>query len=294
LVLPFMLTYLLSKTERLKISWKKEWKMLLGAGFCFYVPFALTAMFSIEFPSVVAGIFGLLLFVFVFIPANEKISGRIWWNTFSPYLFFIVLLLLWKCASQNIRFSLYPDIKDVSFYQPGIVFIIASIIVLLFLNKKNFSTQLFTLTKDALYRIRIPAITILLLICFTQLIAKSLSENIISLTAFMNQSWQIVCQPIIGISGSFITGSATMSNLLFAGSLSTVAMAQQPLFISLLHTGSAIGNAISLQNILIVKSVIPDNISENTILKYNISAVVYYLLLVVLSVFILVNLTYAK
>jgi len=294
LVLPFMLTYLLSKTERLKISWKKEWKMLLGAGFCFYVPFALTAMFSIEFPSVVAGIFGLLLFVFVFIPTNEKISGRIWWNTFSPYLFFIVLLLLWKCASQNIRFSLYPDIKDVSFYQPGIVFIIASIIVLLFLNKKNFSTQLFTLTKDALYRIRIPAITILLLICFTQLIAKSLSENIISLTAFMNQSWQIVCQPIIGISGSFITGSATMSNLLFAGSLSTVAMAQQPLFISLLHTGSAIGNAISLQNILIVKSVIPDNISENTILKYNISAVVYYLLLVVLSVFILVNLTYAK
>jgi len=49
-----------------------------------------------------------------------------------------------------------------------------------------------------------------------------------------------------------------------------------------------------LQNILMVKSVIPDNISENTILKYNISAVVYYLLLVVLSVFILVNLTYAK
>ena len=291
LVIPFILSSLLSKTEQLKISWKKEWKMLFGAGVCFYVPFALTAMFSIEFPAVVAGIAGLLLFVFGFIPTNEKIAGRIWWNTFSPYLFFIVLLLLWKFASQNVHFSLYPDIKDVSFYQPGIVFIIASIIVLFFLNKKNFITQLFTLIKDALLKIRIPAFTILLLICFTQLIATSLSENISSLTASIHQPWQMLAQPIFGISGSFITGSATMSNLLFAGSLSTVALAQQPLFAALLHTGSAIGNAISLQNITMVKSVMPDTISENTILKYNIPLVVYYLILVIISLFILVNLT---
>jgi len=286
LVIPFMLTYLLSKTEQLKIDWKKEWKMLLGAGVCFYVPFALTAMFTIEFPSVVAGIAGLLLFVFIFIPINKKIARQIWWNTFSPYLFFIVLLLLWKFASQNAHFSLSPDIKDVSFYQPGIVFIMASIIVLFFLNKKKFSTQLFTLIKDVVYRIRISAITILLLICFTQLIAKSLSEHVSALTASMNQPWQMVFQPIIGISGSFITGSATMSNLLFAGSLSTVALAQQPLFMSLLHTGGAIGNAISLQNIVMVKSIIPDNISESRVLKFNLPVVLLYAVLVILSVLI--------
>jgi len=286
LVIPFMLTYLLSKTEQLKIDWKKEWKMLLGAGVCFYVPFALTAMFTIEFPSVVAGIAGLLLFVFIYIPINEKIARQIWWNTFSPYLFFIVLLLLWKFASQNAHFSLSPDIKDVSFYQPGIVFIMASIIVLFFSNKKNFSTQLFTLIKDALYRIRIPAITILLLISFTQLIAKSLSEHVSALTASMNQSWQIMAQPTIGVFGSFITGSATMSNLLFAGSLSTVALVQQPLFTALLHTGGAIGNAISLQNIVMVKSIIPDNISESRVLKFNLPVVVLYAVLVILSVLI--------
>jgi L-lactate permease len=286
LVIPFMLTYLLSKTEQLKISWIKEWKMLLGAGVCFYVPFALTAMFSIEFPSVVAGIAGLLCFVFVFVPKNEKITGRIWWNTFSPYLFFIVLILLWKFTTQNVHFSLSPDIKDVSFFQPGIVFIIAAIIVLLFLNKKNFGIQLFTLIKDVVYSIRLSAITILLLIGFTQLIAKSLSENVSSLTVSMNQSWRMVFQPIIGISGSFITGSATMSNLLFAGSLSTVAWAQQPLFAALLHTGSAVGNAISLQNIIMVKSVVPENISESRILKHNMPVVGVYVVLVVLSALI--------
>jgi len=286
LVIPFMLTYLLSKTEQLKISWKKDWKMLLGAGLCFYVPYALTAMFTIEFPSVVAGIAGLLMFVFVFIPTNEKIAGRIWWNTFSPYLFFIALLLLWKIAFQNVNFSLSTDIKDVSLYQPGIVFIIASLVVLFFLNKKNFGIQLYTLIKVSLQKIWLPAITILLLISFTELVAKTLSEHVSSLTASMNQSWQMVVQPIIGISGSFITGSATMSNLLFAGSLSIIALAQQPLFISLLLTGGAIGNAISLQNIIMVKSVIPENISESRILKFNLPIVVIYVVLVVVAALI--------
>ena len=286
LVIPFMLTYLLSKTEQLKISWKKEWKTLFGAGICFYVPFALTAIFSIEFPSVFAGISGLLLFVFVFIPTDEKIAGRIWWSTFSPYLFFIALLLLWKFASQNVHFSLSADIKEVSFYQPGIVFIIASIGVLFILNKGHFGNQFFFLIKASLQKIWLPAITILLLISFTQLIAKSLSENISSLTVSISQSWKMIAQPIIGIFGSFITGSATMSNLLFIGSLSTVALAQQPLFMSLLHTGGAIGNAISLQNIIMVKSVIPENISESRIFKFNLPTVGIYVVLVVLSALI--------
>ncbi len=286
LVIPFMLTFLLSKTEQIKISWKKEWKMLLGAGICFYVPFALTAMFSIEFPSVVAGIAGLLLFVFVFIPKNEKIAGRIWWNTFSPYLFFIALLLLWKFVSQNVRFSLYPDVKEISFFQPGIIFIISSICILFTLNKKDFGKSVVSLMKESLHKIRLPAVTILLLICYTQLIAKSLSVNLSSLTALMNQPLQIVVQPLIGISGSFITGSATMSNLLFVGSLSGLTLSQQPLLTAMLHTGGAIGNAISLQNIIMVKSIIPEIISESRVLKFNLPVVVLYAVLVVLSALI--------
>ena len=155
-----------------------------------------------------------------------------------------------------------------------------------FLDRKNFGIQLSTLLKDSLYKILIPAFTILLLICFTQLIAKSLSENISSLTASINQSWQIVVQPVIGIIGSFITGSATMSNLLFAGSLSGLTLTQQPLLTAMLHTGSAVGNAISLQNIIMVKSVVPENISESRILKFNLPVVGFYVALVVLSALI--------
>ena len=77
-----------------------------------------------------------------------------------------------------------------------------------------------------------------------------------------------------------------MGNLLFAGSLSTVALAQQPLFTALLHTGGAIGNAISLQNIVMVKSVIPDNISEASVFKFNLPVVLLYAVLVVISAFV--------
>ncbi len=286
LFIPFMLAYLLAKTEQVKVSLLKEWKVLLGAGICFYVPFAFTGLFSIEFPSVVGGLTGLLLFVVVFIPAHEKIPLKIWWTTFAPYLFSVGLLLIWRFASQNLLFSLSANVKVVSFYQPGLVFIVSSIVVLFFLNKKNFGTQLFTLVKDTLSGIRVSAITILLLICFTQLIAKSLSQNVSALTATMDQEWQTVVQPLIGIVGCFITGSATMSNLLFAGSLSAVALAQQPLFTALLHTGSVIGNAISLQNIVMVKSVIPENISEESILKFNMPVVGLYVMLVIFGALI--------
>jgi L-lactate permease len=286
LFIPFILGFLLSKTEKFKISWKKEWKALLGAGLCFYIPFSLMGLFSIEFPSVVAGIVGLFLFVFALIPNNEKIPIRIWWITFSPYLFFIVLLLIWKFVSLNTHFYLSPELKNILLFQPGLIFIIASFAVMFFLNKKDFGIHVYPLLRDTFYKIRLPAITILLLICFTQLIAKSLSENISALTASINQSLQIVVQPFIGAVGSFITGSATMSNLLFAGSLSTIALAQQPLFMSLLHTGSAVGNAISLQNIVMVKSVIPENISESRILKFNLPIVGIYIVLVVVSALI--------
>ncbi len=283
LFMPFILAYLLSKTEQLKIFWKKEWKLLLGAGVCFYVSFSLTGIFSIEFPSVVAGVLGVFLFGLLFIPTKEKISGQIWRTTFSPYLFLITLLLAWKFISQDIQFSFWSNIKTISLYQPGLIFINTSVFLVLFFNSRKFTSQLFSLVKATSFKIRIPAITILLLICFTQLIADSLSENIGAITATLNKSWQLVLYPLIGIAGSFFTGRATMSNLLFAESLSAMPLAQKTLFTALLHSGSAFGNAISLQNIVMVKSVTSEKIPETKFIKYNLSVIIFYTILITLS-----------
>jgi hypothetical protein len=93
------------------------------------------------------------------------------------------------------------------------------------------------LGKVSLLKRGLPTITLLVLISFTQLIVKSISEQVSALTLSIYHSWQITTRTIIGVSSTFITRS-----------LGAVASAQQPLFTSLLYQRSAVAKAISLQN----------------------------------------------
>ncbi|NJK84221.1 MAG: hypothetical protein HC912_10920, partial [Saprospiraceae bacterium] len=65
-LLPTLIALLLQKSEGIAIAWGQEWKRLLGAGLCFVVPYLCVGLYSVEFPSVVAGAAGLILFVFLF------------------------------------------------------------------------------------------------------------------------------------------------------------------------------------------------------------------------------------
>jgi lactate permease len=112
LALPFLLAFLYSKTEQTDVLWKKNWKMLLGAGFSFGIPFLLTGFFSIEYPSVVAGFIGLLLFVSFFVPKKENPSLAFWLNTFYPYFLFVLFLLLAKFWVRFIFWGLYLLSKE--------------------------------------------------------------------------------------------------------------------------------------------------------------------------------------
>jgi hypothetical protein len=237
LLLLFMLTDLLFYSEELKIIWKKEWKMLLGGGISFYVPFASNTLFLIEFPSVVAGLFGLLLFVLIFVPIIEIKSGRIWWNAFFACFFFMTLVLIRKFANQDTVISFASVMKQVALFQIGIVFIIASIGVLFVVEKGHLGKHFLSLGKVSLLKIGLRTITLLVLISFTQLIVKSISEQVSALTVSIYHSWQITTRTIIGVSSTFITRS-----------LGAVASAQQPVFTSLLYQRSAVAKAISLQN----------------------------------------------
>lgn len=91
LALPFILAFLFSKTKEEKIVWKNEWKMLLGAGSCFAIPYFAISLVSIEYPSVVAGILGLVLFVSFFIPKGER----------PPVKYILSLLAI--CCSTDCR-----------------------------------------------------------------------------------------------------------------------------------------------------------------------------------------------
>jgi L-lactate permease len=82
-----------------------------------------------------------------------------------------------------------------------------------------------------------------------------------------------------------------MGNLLFAGGLKQLLTGQQWMMLALavLHSGSAVGNAISLQNVLMVKSIIPDEIEEARIVQTNAPVVLVYMLLVCLVAWLVMN-----
>lgn len=282
LALPFILAFLYGKTEQLKIDWCKEWKILLGAGFCYLIPFSLTAYFSIEYPSVIAGVFGLISFVFFFIPKKENPSLIFWWDTFYPYLLFVFLLIIANYYLSEYGWKMDKPFKNISFYQPGIVFILAGIIYLFLINKRLFLLDLCRHSKTTIFKISNSLLTIFFLVCFTQLIQHDVSGIAHRYYSDLSKTVQIFITPVMGVSGSFITGSATMSNLLLSNGVRS-SIINLPLLLALLNTGSAIGNAISFQNIIMVKTVINYDVSEARIITYTVYEVFFYLLIVIIS-----------
>jgi len=282
LTLPFIMAFLYGKTEQLKIDWNKEWKILLGAGFCYLIPYSLTGYFSIEYPSVVAGVFGLISFVFFFIPKNENPSLTFWSNTFYPYFLFVFLLVIANYYLSEYAWKIDEPLKNISFYQPGVVFILTGILYLFLIKKRQFVLNLFHQSKTTVYKIAKPLLTIFFLVCFTKLIQKDVSDIAHRYYSDLPKTVQVFITPIMGVSGSFITGSATMSNLLLSNGIRT-SNTNLPLLLALLNTGSAIGNAISFQNIIMVTTVINNDVTVARVIKHTVYAVILYLLVVIIS-----------
>lgn len=288
LTLPFIMAFLYGKTEQIKIDWNKEWKILLGAGFCYLIPYSITGYFSIEYPSVVAGVLGLISFVFFFIPKKENPTLTFWWKTFYPYFIFVLLLIIAKYYLSASVWKVNEALKPISFYQPGVVFIFTEILYLFLIKKRQFVLTLFHQSKTTILKIAKPLLTIVFLVCLTQLIQQDVSGIAHRYYSDLSKTVQVFITPVMGVSGSFITGSATMSNLLLSNGVRS-SNTNLPLLLSLLNTGSAIGNAISLQNIVMVKSIINYPIRMEKVLQYNLVVIGFYLALT-----IAVSLTYIQ
>jgi L-lactate permease len=242
---------------------------------------------------VVAGISGLVFFVSFFIHRAERPPVIFWWNTFYPYLLFVVLLIVAKPYLSNYTWEINSAIKSISLYQPGIVFILCGIIYLLLTQRGQAPLQFVRQSGATLLKIKKSVAVIILLICFAQLIQDDMSVLARSYYSNLSDLNKVFITPVMGIAGSFIVGTATMSNMLFANGVRDAVAASMhvPLFLALLNTGSSVGNAISFQNIILVKSVVSHPVTETNILKYNLIATGVYLSFVILTaVFVLMSL----
>jgi len=277
---PFLLAALYSALEKKRVAWKKEWRMLLGAGVCFLIPYVLGAFWSIEIPSVLAGGVGLVLFCGFFGTKSEQINRGFWWRSFSPYVLFVALLMLGKFLLADMSLVLGDGIRNVSFFQPGFIFIITTACYVWYCGK-NVQKNYNKIAGETLAKIKKPLITILLLVVLAHLIRVDLVSSFNYIYGVLPHSITDASVPLAGIFGAFLVGSATVSNLLFG------ALGNTTIETALIASGSTIGNIISLQNIVMVKSVVNAKESVGGLFLYGLKIVVIYLLLLWISLAVL-------
>lgn len=260
----------------------------IWSGIAFLVPSILFVSLGQEFPSILGAVVGLILVIVttklgIFVPKNnftlkeEKeiahtMSPR---KAFSPYILLIALLILGKIILGKLGIPIRLGFSHTfSLFNPGFIFIITGIIVAFFWRsgRKIFSEASIISLKGAIG----PFIVIISMSAIVQIMILS-GNNISGLPAAITliakgfeTSLLPFFAPFIGAFGAFITGSVTISNIMFGHFFNTAALDlgfNSQIILSLGVVGAAAGNMIALADILAAEAVVGIKNSEIHIIR---------------------------
>lgn len=278
--MPFIITYLYGVCEDVKIDWSSYRTMLLGAGVIYFILFVIVSRFTVEYPSVIAGSIGMVAYLVIYNPEVRKWGAAFWLQSFWPYAVLIVLLLIARFFLGSITLVALAG-KTVSAYQPGATFLLAIALISLIFRLLGDSSRVQAPLRESARRTVQSVLTILLLVVFSQLARTEMVGYVSVLIASLPPAVEPFLILSFGVLGSFITGSATMSNLLLSGLL-TGGLASS-LYIAMLHSGSTLGNVISLQNIVMARSALEDDIHDRDVLHNTVRTLIVCFVLVCIA-----------
>ncbi len=284
----FMLWTVVSEhASRKQLFWEAV-PFALWSGFVFVLSSFLVLPLGQEFPSIIGSIIGVIL-VFIttklgiFVPKNihrirasEKLEPKLsLTKTIFPYALLIGLLILGKFSLSGISLKIPFGINhSIGIFNPGFVFVVAGLAVLFLWRKTEkfiLKTAGFSLKQAAG-----PFLVIIAMSAMVQLMINSgnnfsgLPSLVATVAKVFETRWLPFLAPLVGAFGSFLTGSATISNLLFGGFLSLAAAAlsmSAPIILSLILVGGAAGNMIALADMLAAETVVGLKHKEREILK---------------------------
>lgn len=287
LVPVFMLWFLTKGKQNSRKEFIEALPFAVWAGVAFAVPSIFIVFIGQEFPSILGSAIGLFLVLTttklgIFIPKTEKelvdtprparlSLGRV----LTPYLFLIAILLAGKFMLGSSGIQIPIIIKHTfAFFNPGFAFIIAGIITLLIYKK---SVELFTYSaKIAFKRSLVPFLVIVFMSSTAQIMVNSV-HNIASLPSMVDllavhvkNAFLPLWAPLVGAFGSFLTGSVTISNLMFGNFLAVAAGDlgfNVDKILALTVVGGAAGNMIALADIVAAEAVVGLKHKERQVLK---------------------------
>ena len=242
---------------------RADWGWAVLAGAVFFVPFlAFAFLAGPELPSMAGAVVGLVVFVGILqrtgsaggLNAKELVADL------APYLMIVALILLTRLIgplaeilrTATLDWRLYDHFSGsfAPLYHPGTLLWGGLIIGALMTGRLS---NLPGATWSALQRLVTVTLALLVMLTLSRLMVQSgMITALAEAAASTGPAWPIL-SPMVGVLGTFITGSATASNILFtdlqvqaAGALglSTLIMVAAQGF------GSAIGNTIAPHNII--------------------------------------------
>lgn len=248
------------------------------AGAAFVIPFVFFSFFNPELPSILASVIGMLIWLLAVKSSGDSIARinrplvKQLYKTFKPYLLIALLLITGKAILGNMQFTvLWPDIelrKGVNFFQPGLIFL-TGLLLLSLLNTKQ-TVSLKSIFKETMQRL---PVTFGCIVCLA-IMARLLSSNLHVLELFNAGGIPAPLAPLLavttGFAGSFIAGSATISNLMFGAEWHSIGEhhgLNTSLLLASQLAGAAIGNALSIQNIAMVQAVLNTKGLERDIIR---------------------------
>lgn len=316
--LPLLMVLLYCRCFSSNRSWRAGFAIApfaIVSGLAFTVPAYLVALLlGPEFPSILGGLIGLLIMCSVakrgiFVPAafesasNNPMPEKMLslWRAWLPYILVALLLVLSRLPFLPFQEMLQVvslewkniwntdiGVKVQPFYLPGSLFVMVAILAAIiqqgdrqkFYQAVALSSRMIWPSLIALST-AVPMIRIFL---HSDVNSAGLDAMPIALANFaassLSELW-IWIAPLVGALGSFIAGSATFSNLMFAGFQQAMASeADLPLnvVLALQMLGANAGNMICVVNVVAASSVVGLHGREGDIIRYTLLPAFYYCL----------------
>lgn len=302
IIVPIFMLWIITKD---RANRKKEFfnalPFAIWSGIVFIIPSIFIASFWPEFPSILGSTVGIILVLIttklhIFVPKeslslkNEKdlTATMSPFKSFLPYVILVLFLILGKVFLGKIGIPLNFGFKHIfNLFNPGFAFILAGLVVAYMWKSQR--KVLADSIKVGLSEAIGPFLVIVSMLAMVQVMINSgqnstgLPSAITIIAQFFETSLLPFFAPFIGAFGAFITGSVTVSNILFGNlfSAASVSLGFNPqAILSLGVVGAAAGNMIALADILTAEAVVRVKNQELDILKGVFIPCMTYLILV--------------
>ncbi len=270
LILWYINRFLLGKNG---VSIKYSWPIYLSL----MLPFAGLSYYLTELTGVVSAIImGAVCYIFFF--TNKKLD----WQCWLPYILLVGILLLPKLMpslgavlalevpfEELLGTEVSASIKPLR--SPLLPFVVATAFAIFLSKEYSISLKPVLSKTGSVFLVLFPSLAITRLMLSSGVDMPSMVESLASVFVKSGEIYPII-SPLIGVLGAFITGSTTVSNVIFGPVQLNAAQSlalPESVVLALQLAGASLGNAVCLFNIIAAAAVAGvDDYSD--ILKKNI------------------------